>query len=435
LCCARHGASLADYTYAEDGVGNITGITDTVSTGFNRTFAYDDLNRLITANSGASLWNSGSYTYDSMGNMKTLGLGSARTATFSYSGTLPKLTSVTENGTPRSVAYDAVGNETAVGTATYAYGTRNQLESGDALTYTYDGWGRRLVTSGSLGTRYSFFTPGMTLLSESALTISGRPAIAYKYIWFAGRPIAQVDGAGTHWTFSDHLGTPEIQTNSSGAIAYQAEYEPYGKVFALRSGDVHQPLRLPGQVAEQFDTGANGATERNYNVFRWYRPGWGRYSQADPIGLNGNYNLYRYVEDDPVSLDDPFGLRHLTPCEKLVLRPYIPQIDLNNANIHEGEVPWWLGKDYGGVTLENNIYFRPGVYDPTTSYGLALLGHESFHVGQYRTGMTRADYLWEGFWHGGGQENRYEKPAYALQRRIYSDLVKAGFEGCELCGR
>jgi len=42
---------------------------------YNRDFAYDDLNRLTTANSGASLWGHGSYTYDAMGNMLTLDLG------------------------------------------------------------------------------------------------------------------------------------------------------------------------------------------------------------------------------------------------------------------------------------------------------------------------------------------------------------------------
>lgn len=28
--------------------------------------------------------------------------------------------------------------------------------------------------------------------------------------------------------------------------------------------------------------------EENYNVFRWYRAGWGRYTQADPIGVGGH---------------------------------------------------------------------------------------------------------------------------------------------------
>src|ERR1017187_6829844 len=99
---------------------------------------------------------------------------------------------------------------------------------------------------------------------------------------------------------SDHLGTPLLQTDSSANVYWRMETEPYGKVWALRAGDVHQPLRLPGQVAEQFDRGTNGATERSYNNFRWYRPGWGRYSQADPIGLAGGSNPYGYASDNPL---------------------------------------------------------------------------------------------------------------------------------------
>ena len=51
--------------------------------------------------------------------------------------------------------------------------------------------------------------------------------------------------------------------------------------LAMRTGDSHQPLRLPGQEAEQLNLGPNGMTERSYNIFRWYRGGWGRYSQGD----------------------------------------------------------------------------------------------------------------------------------------------------------
>ena len=63
----------------------------------------------------------------------TLGLA---TRTFSYSGTTPKLTSVTEPpiGT-RSVSYDSAGNETLIGSATYSYSPRNLLASGDGNRY------------------------------------------------------------------------------------------------------------------------------------------------------------------------------------------------------------------------------------------------------------------------------------------------------------
>jgi RHS repeat-associated protein len=302
--------TTADYLYQEDSVGNITQIHDNIDATYNRDFGYDDLSRLTTANSGLSLWGTATgngYTYDLMGNIKSIQLGSGRTASFAYSGTAPKLSSVTENGTPRSVSYDSAGNEIAVGTASYNYTPRNVLASGDGLSYLFDGWGRRGVSTTLSGSRYSFYGPDITLLSESNVT-TGVPTVAYDYIWFNGRPVAQTDSTGVHYTVADHLGTPLLQTDSSNNVYWRAEHEPYGKVWALRAGDAHQPLRLPGQVTEQFDMGANGMTERSYNNHRWYRPGWGRYTQSDPIGLAGDINPFRYAWDSPVEFSDPTGL-------------------------------------------------------------------------------------------------------------------------------
>ena len=126
------------------------------------------------------------------------------------------------------------------------------------------------------------------------------PAIIYEYIWLNGHPVGQVDGGVVnHWTFTDHLGTPIIQTDASGNIYWQAEYEPYGRVFALRTADQHQPLRLPGQEAEQMNLGQNGKTDRKYNIFRWYRARQGRYTQADPLGIVDT-DLYSYASGNPV---------------------------------------------------------------------------------------------------------------------------------------
>jgi RHS repeat-associated protein len=175
----------------------------------------------------------------------------------------------------------------------------------------------RPKTAAPSGTRFSFYSPEMNLLAETELKtppLTQPPGIVYEYIWFGGIPVAQVDtGTVTHWTFTDHLGTPIIQTDSNGTMYWQAEYEPYGKVWALRTADQHQPLRLPGQEAEQLNLGANGATERFYNVFRWYRYGWGRYNQADPIGLDAGVNVFAYTFENPVVGYDPSGL---APCQK-----------------------------------------------------------------------------------------------------------------------
>ena len=92
--------------------------------------------------------------------------------------------------------------------------------------------------------------------------------------------------------------------------------ERYTHCGPLRSYDRHQPLRLPGQEAEQLAVGANGATERSYNIHRWYRGGWGRYSQADPVGASRSANLFSYVLGHPLIFSDPLGLwlKNNTPC-------------------------------------------------------------------------------------------------------------------------
>ncbi len=317
------GATLDDHKYGLDAVGNITGLTDNLNSSYDRSFTYDDINRLRTANSGTSLWGTAAgngYTYDSMGNLKTLQLGSTRSDTLSYlagagsSTGLPKLKSVVENGATRNVSYDAFGNELSDGKSTFTYSSRELLasDSSDVSTYSYDGFRRRtaatLTSALGGGTRETIFdTPTMHMLAETTIA-TGKPAIEYDYVWLGSRPVAQLSSSGTSWTYADQVGTPLIETNVEDDVTWQAEQEPYGEVWALRAGNVHQPLRFPGQVSEQFDTGANGASELSYNLTRWFRPGWGRYSEPDPIKLIGGLDLFRYAVDDPTVRTDRTGL-------------------------------------------------------------------------------------------------------------------------------
>jgi RHS repeat-associated protein len=85
-------------------------------------------------------------------------------------------------------------------------------------------------------------------------------------------------------------------------------------------------LRYPGQ---QYDS----ATGFNYNYFRDYDPGVGRYVQSDPIGLAGGISTYGYVSGNPMTGIDPMGLAQpavrqpqpqITPRPSLVPRTSMP---------------------------------------------------------------------------------------------------------------
>jgi RHS repeat-associated protein len=60
-------------------------------------------------------------------------------------------------------------------------------------------------------------------------------------------------------------------------------------------------LRYPGQYFDQ-------ESNLHYNYHRSYSATTGRYTQADPIGLDGVWNRFGYVGQNPLSNIDPTGL-------------------------------------------------------------------------------------------------------------------------------
>jgi len=351
--------TIADYSYTEDPAGNISTIHDMIDPSYDRDFSYDDLHRLAFANSGTSLWGNGAYTYDRMGNILSRDLGGmvevdpdeplSRTGRFSaaanslpapgsvhetyaYTGATSKMATITAGGIDHPLAYDAAGNETQYFDLR-TYSPRNLMSSitepsedghSHTIRYTYDGRDVRLIRSeGTAGypapfaNRYFVYGPELQLLSVSVddnPNVWGKtarsnytPGMKHEIAWFNGRPVGQlIDGGTIRYTFTDHLGTPILQTDSSATVVWRAEYEPYGDLFTLRVGAsaAEQPLRFPGQEYE----GRWEGVEERYNIFRWYRGGWGRYTQADPIGLPGGLNQFAYAYASPVTVADNLGL-------------------------------------------------------------------------------------------------------------------------------
>lgn len=107
---------------------------------------------------------------------------------------------------------------------------------------------------------------------------------------------------------TDHLDTPRVIKDGIGNIVWRwdSNADPFGANMADEDPDhdgrkFTYNLRFPGQVYDQ-ESGLN------YNYQRSYDAAVGSYTQSDPIGLNGGINTYAYVEGNPLTKIDPFGL-------------------------------------------------------------------------------------------------------------------------------
>ena len=176
------------------------------------------------------------------------------------------------------------------------------------------------VANTTLRESHYLYTPELNLMVE-ATAVGTERVIEAEYIWFAGQPLAQIEPATNtiHYYFNDHLGTPILTTDSTATIDWRVERDPYGQIHTTRAGaERHQPLGLPGQE-ETFG-------EVRYNVFRWYRAGWGRYTQVDPLGWDSPWSridrrasdgdlfegaaigsAYAYALGAPTRMIDPTG--------------------------------------------------------------------------------------------------------------------------------
>jgi len=171
------------YTYTPDALGNITTITDNTTSAYTRTFGYDDLNRLTRATTGTGgplpLWGgTGSFTYDSLGNRKTMNLGT-RAITYAYDAVsghdTSRLKTVSE-GT-LTVNHDIAGNEVLYGAAQSAYSPRNYLASTGTTSFGYDARGLRVVELTTTGASLYTITPCRVFDTRNPTGPYGGPSI------------------------------------------------------------------------------------------------------------------------------------------------------------------------------------------------------------------------------------------------------------------
>jgi len=190
---------------------------------------------------------------------------------------------------------------------TYQWDAGNRLKSmdnGSLGSYGYDGNGKWVRKTESGTTTYYVISSELGSVME--VTSGG---VQRAYVMNGGSVVAQLNPNGQfYWLHLDHPGSGRKMTDSTGAMTYRAEFDPYGKLLYEWSS----PTNLNTKKFTGYERDA--ATNLDYAQARMYASDWGRFTSPDPMGLGAarlnspkSFNRYAYVENNPVNYVDTNG--------------------------------------------------------------------------------------------------------------------------------
>jgi RHS repeat-associated protein len=212
--------------------------------------------------------------------------GSGNTATAQYQ--------VDVTNAPKSFTYDANGNLTSDGTRTFEWDARNQLVAVTVGThrseFAFDGLGRRSrlqdIADGTPSPELRYVWCGFQLCEERA----GDGSTRLRRLGSG----EEANGDARFW-ITDHLGSIRAKT-AGGTVTVRYEGDPWGRLTIVPDSSSFAGF-------EQQIAGMLIAPLRSYDLET------ARWISEDPSGLASGSNLYRYVENVPVSRVDPLGLQ------------------------------------------------------------------------------------------------------------------------------
>lgn len=323
------GGDTASFGY--DANGNRTASTRTLSgQTLSRSYSGEgNSNRLLGFTQTGSVGTSVSYAYNANGDLTSDGL---RSYAYNAEGRLSDATTGASDTSPTTrYAYNALGQRVFKTEPQYPPAAGDETDPGfwaSLVAFFQKLWTAPLTDSEKLGYGYLYDEEG-TLIAESG-TGGAQSAGHAQYIYLPTAsgplPVAViVNGTDFYAVHADHLNTPRRLTDSSGQAVWQWASSAFGEDkptlakhrFAnlevtpnpgsTNAAAVKFNLRYPGQYFDE-ESGLH------YNYFRSYSPTSGRYTQADPIGLDGGWNRFGYVDANPLTLSDPTGLSPAIGC-------------------------------------------------------------------------------------------------------------------------
>jgi RHS repeat-associated protein len=335
-----------NFTFGYDALSRRNSLTRPNSV--NTTYGYDPVSRLMSVlhKLGTTTLDGAVYTYDRAGNRLTRADKRTNvTLTYGYDNIYQLKTAKQGANTKESYTYDLVGNRlSSLGVSPYNYNSSNELTSTPSGSYTYDNDGNRKTdpsgtqyswdfenrltqvilpgTGGTVNFKYDPFgrriqkaftqngtTTTTDYLYDGANTLETTDQSGNVLARYTGGPwidetLSQLQSAISSYYEQDGLGSVTSLSNSAGALANTYTYDTYGKLTAS-SGTIANPFQFTGR---EFDA----ETGLRFYRFRYFDSTVGRFVSEDPIGFDGGINFYRYVQNNPALLIDPFGLSSLT---------------------------------------------------------------------------------------------------------------------------
>jgi len=291
--------------------GNISQMNYTIqnaATTRSFAYAYDYLNRLISANAGGVLDES-NISYDLNGNIYGLYRGGNFNQGYNYSymngwHSSNQIATVTswQGVTVRNYTYDLNGNITAdTANRTITYNLLNLPEnvylggSSPVSTNYYDANGTKLRTVGSDGSWD--YIKGIIYNNQAIKHIQTEE----------GRALPNGSGFNYQYYLKDHLGNNRItfdrNPDGSAHIDQEDEYYAFGMVRELMSTSPPNKFQYNGKewqvdLKNMYDYGA-----------RFYDPLVARWTSIDPLAEKGRrWSPYTYGFDNPIRFEDPDGM-------------------------------------------------------------------------------------------------------------------------------
>jgi RHS repeat-associated protein len=292
-------------TMTYDVAGNLETVTDSVDSGFNRTFGYDAINRLTAINGP---WGSGLVQYNGAGDILSYRVGSD-TRTYAYDASR-RLASVSSTATgTTNYGYDAYGNASPTSDPYVYDAASNLVGAGAGRTNYYDGANTRVKTVVGGVTTYEFQSAHGLLLTEwrkepccydrlfEHLYVTGKRVAVQTTDFFLGSP-----PVGLYWDYfqTDASGSAIAGVNTNGATFIDS-YKPYGERLHAAPGE--SGIWFAGKKQDKPDLIHMGG--------RYYNPQIGRFlsidpKEADPSDVHG-INRYAYANNNPNRYVDPDG--------------------------------------------------------------------------------------------------------------------------------